>query len=59
MYQILMFPYDILGNPRYGITDIGAYEFMFSLLIWQGDDSSTQLYGTIPITGFGRSSIRK
>ena len=32
---------DILGNPRYGITDIGAYEFMFSLLIWQGDDSST------------------
>ncbi|HOU03567.1 MAG TPA: right-handed parallel beta-helix repeat-containing protein, partial [Bacteroidales bacterium] len=31
---------DFLGNPRYGTTDIGAYEFIFTLFTWQGDDAS-------------------
>lgn len=32
---------DFIGNSRFGTTDIGAYEFIFTLFTWQGDDSST------------------
>ncbi|NMD03515.1 MAG: right-handed parallel beta-helix repeat-containing protein, partial [Bacteroidales bacterium] len=31
---------DILGNPRYGTTDIGAYEFISLIYTWQGDDTA-------------------
>lgn len=31
---------DFIGNTRFETTDIGAYEFIFTLFTWQGDDAS-------------------
>ncbi|MBN2863472.1 MAG: hypothetical protein JXN62_09945 [Bacteroidales bacterium] len=31
---------DFIGNTRIGTTDIGAYEYIFMVFTWQGDDTS-------------------
>jgi hypothetical protein len=46
--------YDILGNPRVGTTDIGAYENQD--FVWEGDDGTNPTYWN-DVDNWNRSSV--